>query len=293
MAQSRFFLEKVSNGAVTELTGELIAGHLPECALQLTKSEAGGGPSRRHAKLSVSEDAAWVEDLNSTNGTFVNDERISARTRLRSGDRVRFDVEEFKFRAEGGAADNRTVARAAPKNRPESWVVDPPDKGHTVFVSNSDYEPSALPEPNAQVSTPMLIVCSGMRAGERIPLIAGPDKKAEWKIGSDANRDIVFTDKGVSRLHARLATADQRWKIVDEVSSNGTKVNGKPANTSYLRAGDRLQFGSVECEFQLPTLAGIAVRVPKSVARIAVIAIISFVLTICAVILFWFYVLKK
>src|SRR5450631_1429774 len=100
MAQHRFFLKKVSSGAETEVLGVIVAGKLPESGLQLQAGAAGGGPSRRHAELSVVDDTVWIEDLHSTNGTFINGERITARTALKSADLVRFDMEEFKFRAE-------------------------------------------------------------------------------------------------------------------------------------------------------------------------------------------------
>jgi hypothetical protein len=43
--------------------------------------------SRKHARISVTGDQIWIEDLGSTNGTFVNGEKIQ-RTRLKEGDRV-------------------------------------------------------------------------------------------------------------------------------------------------------------------------------------------------------------
>jgi FOG: FHA domain len=43
--------------------------------------------SRKHAKISVSDDQIIIQDLGSTNGTFVNGERIK-KTRLRENDRI-------------------------------------------------------------------------------------------------------------------------------------------------------------------------------------------------------------
>jgi pSer/pThr/pTyr-binding forkhead associated (FHA) protein len=37
-----------------------------------------GKVSQQHCKLSVSGDNLWVEDLGSTNGTFVNGERVTS-----------------------------------------------------------------------------------------------------------------------------------------------------------------------------------------------------------------------
>ena len=44
--------------------------------------------SRAHCRLVVADDELVVENLSSTNGTFVNDQRVQ-RSPLRAGDRVR------------------------------------------------------------------------------------------------------------------------------------------------------------------------------------------------------------
>lgn len=57
--------------------------------------------SRRHAMLQQSGDGAvYISDLGSSNGTFVNDIRISAPALLRRGDRVRIGNHEFLFHQE-------------------------------------------------------------------------------------------------------------------------------------------------------------------------------------------------
>src|SRR6185436_15947784 len=52
--------------------------------------------SRRHARLVRSEEDWWVEDLGSTNGTFVNDDPVEKR-KLEDGDIVRFGEAVVKF----------------------------------------------------------------------------------------------------------------------------------------------------------------------------------------------------
>ncbi|MEQ1567771.1 MAG: sigma 54-interacting transcriptional regulator [Myxococcota bacterium] len=44
--------------------------------------------SRRHAQFVWADGVVWVEDLRSTNGTYVNGQRIAARTSLATGDEV-------------------------------------------------------------------------------------------------------------------------------------------------------------------------------------------------------------
>jgi serine phosphatase RsbU (regulator of sigma subunit) len=53
--------------------------------------------SRQHARISVLNGAVVVEDLNSTNGTFVDDERISGAVTLKEGARIRLGGQLFKY----------------------------------------------------------------------------------------------------------------------------------------------------------------------------------------------------
>lgn len=45
--------------------------------------------SRRHARITRDAAGVWLEDLGSTNGTYVNDHRLVERYRLHDGDRVK------------------------------------------------------------------------------------------------------------------------------------------------------------------------------------------------------------
>ncbi|MBI0424317.1 FHA domain-containing protein [Acinetobacter sp. ACIN00229] len=51
--------------------------------------------SRRHAALLLKDQLLWVQDLNSSNGTFINDIRIEQEKQLHNGDIVQFA--SFKF----------------------------------------------------------------------------------------------------------------------------------------------------------------------------------------------------
>ena len=53
--------------------------------------------SRKHARLEHLGAVVVIEDLGSTNGTYVNDRRIDGRHRLRSGDRFQVGALHFKF----------------------------------------------------------------------------------------------------------------------------------------------------------------------------------------------------
>lgn len=59
------------------------------------------GVSRMHAKIYVQEGQYLVEDLNSTNSTYINRQKLSAKTptAIRDGDEIRFGKVEAIFHA--------------------------------------------------------------------------------------------------------------------------------------------------------------------------------------------------
>ena len=54
--------------------------------------------SRHHASIENSNGVYAVRDLNSQNGTFVGNQRVTEPTRLSNGDSVRFGDAQFTFR---------------------------------------------------------------------------------------------------------------------------------------------------------------------------------------------------
>jgi pSer/pThr/pTyr-binding forkhead associated (FHA) protein len=53
--------------------------------------------SARHARFQARRDGAWVEDVGSTNGTFVNGERLTAPRLLQAGDTILVGETELRF----------------------------------------------------------------------------------------------------------------------------------------------------------------------------------------------------
>lgn len=53
--------------------------------------------SRRHARVAMREGKAFVADLGSTNGTYLNDQEVLNETPLRSGDLIKVGGSIFKF----------------------------------------------------------------------------------------------------------------------------------------------------------------------------------------------------
>jgi FHA domain len=55
--------------------------------------------SAQHARFEARRDGLWVEDIGSTNGTFVNGARVTTPRRLSTGDIVRVGQTDFRVEA--------------------------------------------------------------------------------------------------------------------------------------------------------------------------------------------------
>ena len=66
--------------------------------------------SRKHARIAMQTDQIWIEDLGSTNGTFVNGEKIK-RARLKEGDRVLIGTSILKLIAGDAPKEGMDVKR--------------------------------------------------------------------------------------------------------------------------------------------------------------------------------------
>jgi pSer/pThr/pTyr-binding forkhead associated (FHA) protein len=73
-------------------SAELVVGREPACDLHIVNDTI----SARHTRLSYHHNQWWVEDLQSTNGTFLNGERIITPTIIIHGDLLQCGNVEFQ-----------------------------------------------------------------------------------------------------------------------------------------------------------------------------------------------------
>lgn len=84
------------SGERIPLTSERsVIGRLADCTVVI----ADGNTSRHHAEIRRVANAFMVNDLGSTNGTFVNGERVTAERRLADGDAITVGAVTVRFEA--------------------------------------------------------------------------------------------------------------------------------------------------------------------------------------------------
>lgn len=99
---------------------EVVVGRSSELDVVLVEDMV----SRRHAKLNVAGDQIFIQDLGSTNGTFVNGEKIK-RARLQEGDRILIGTSIIKLvgsDVQAGAGDPRAKLEDVAAGRRTSQV---------------------------------------------------------------------------------------------------------------------------------------------------------------------------
>jgi hypothetical protein len=80
-------------GMIYDLDGALVLGRGERAEIRLEDPFA----SARHARIYEQAGAVVIEDLGSTNGTYLNEELLETARPLHPGDRVRIGESEFAF----------------------------------------------------------------------------------------------------------------------------------------------------------------------------------------------------
>jgi len=81
---------------IYDLDGNIVLGRGETAEIRLEDPFA----SARHARIYKQGDILVIEDLGSTNGTYLNEELLQTPRPLHLGDRVRIGDSEFTFEAD-------------------------------------------------------------------------------------------------------------------------------------------------------------------------------------------------
>jgi pSer/pThr/pTyr-binding forkhead associated (FHA) protein len=253
--------------------GEAVVGRSRAADLRISE----GYVSRRHARLWTEDGLLLIEDLGSTNGTWVNGERVEGARALGPGDRITFDRTDFHVEGRGarrggdttvtsavpratarGARSPETVAAGpAPAPRARPAASPPPEAARAgpgaVDLSVGDLEePAALPE---RVSTG----ASDGAGARRDFVLLGLSSPVEGRlfelapgilvIGRDPGCDLVLDAERVAVRHAVLTVGGRGCRVEAAAPDLDVFVNGRPERMAELAPGDLLRVGRTEILF--------------------------------------------
>ncbi|MDN3640309.1 FHA domain-containing protein [Simiduia curdlanivorans] len=247
------------------VTQEMIVGRGDQCDLIIKL----GQTSRKHARLSPGAEGLWVEDLQSSNGTFVDGKAVIGKVLAKHGSLLKFDTVCYNVVFEsqhdndisgddttvvGDKSEDESAKRAS--TLPPSWAMEREQAvdGTQILGASGIAGLQANQATKVEkVSIATLVGLSAPIEGKRFILKPDVDADAaEWSIGRGEASFVCIDHPSVSSNHAQLISDGNRWKLVDLVSANGTFVNGNKGLTTFLKSGDKVCFGQVECQILLP-----------------------------------------
>lgn len=183
--------------------------------------------SSRHAQIQSYNGTAKLEDLGSTNGTFVNGEKIT-QSNLNDGDEI--TIEPYLFSVKGPAA---TVKKTAPRQ--------------ALYVSTSNVEAPAAPIQSADpIPAAILEFVEGPNQGKSFEV-----RSHQATIGRSDDNDIVLPFETVSSFHAMLIFVNGSWTIQDQESVNSVFVNNQKVTFHKLEPDDQIAIGAVVLRFKI------------------------------------------
>ncbi|HEV2750044.1 MAG TPA: FHA domain-containing protein [Gemmatimonadales bacterium] len=241
----------LTDGREYVITGaSLVFGREAGCDVVVS----GKDVSRRHAEIVQTPKGYLVVD-SSTNGTFVNEERVTGQRILARADVIRLGDEQFRFYADiapapaaaptvdagggggggGGAAERlkHTVHGMEAAAPPRPPAPSPPP-------------PPPAPRPASPPPLATFLVRVGALAGQRLTV-----KTPVSNLGRADYNDVVVPDPSVSTSHAKLQRREGVWVLVDLDSTNGTFVDGERVKgEAPLAPGAVVRLGDVQLVFE-------------------------------------------
>jgi pSer/pThr/pTyr-binding forkhead associated (FHA) protein len=218
----------------------LSIGRLPDNDIVIDNDAVSG----KHARIVSNGDEYYVEDLNSTNGTFVNNKRIRSR-KLKDEDIIVIGKHDLIFEMTEDGYGNGIGS-------PEfSNGMTSRDK--TSKLDSSEYKKMMAQNVyDANKATLLILKFKGQQIRK---YILKPDK--ELMIGRLGGNDIVFENDAVSGRHAKIYAQDDEYFIQDLNSTNGTLVNKNQIKSHSLKDEDIIAIGKHEliyCQYETYTL---------------------------------------
>lgn len=209
-------------GQIVVAQGDMTIGRQPGSEIFLDNLAV----SARHANIFTVGEDSFVQDLGSTNGTFINNRRI-AKAHLKSGDAVAVGKHSLIY-----VTEDTTHSVSGPART----VVPRPDHPQDAYLPpSSATPPPAAPAPDKRQGT--LFVLNGSNSGKRIELT-----KAVINLGRAGKKAGV-----ISRNHSggyTLFPAD----LGETPQLNGVAVT---VRGQELKNGDIIEIAGSRMQFNL------------------------------------------
>jgi pSer/pThr/pTyr-binding forkhead associated (FHA) protein len=197
--------------------------------------------SNYHARIYGEAGKLVIEDLNSLNGTFVNDMRVERAT-LRDGDRVQVGKHQIEVDTEHDAALPVNAWRKAPAPKvDETMVLDTQERRELLRQAVVAGERSQLsPE---RVRVPTLSVITG-RTNQPEYVLSGK----LTVIGRSEMATVRLRGWFAPRIAAQIHKRDDGYYL--GLGDRIPKINGQPiAAATLLHDGDAIQIGRLHLRF--------------------------------------------
>ncbi|MEJ2150130.1 MAG: FHA domain-containing protein, partial [Chloroflexota bacterium] len=274
MSSSIYSKLTISGGATFELVrADVTIGRDPSVDFVVSSP----GVSRRHARIMRDGDDYFIEDLGSSNGTFLNGQPVTGPVSLQSGDEIRLGhtvVMRFDLPTQSDIP-TREAQSAGPE--PDRTMLEGQEEEpyHTMQLSDDDGltmaageppAPPARPQP-AQSAPPRDAMQTMLGDAEMYPperrdyappeltvAVAGVNPQTYTlsgdviTIGRSDDNNIVIGSRIVSRHHARLERAGGGYQLVVlPEASNPVLYKGRPIEGALqLSHEDKLRIGGLD-----------------------------------------------
>lgn len=194
------------------VNSELIIGREDSCEIVIPDRQI----SRRHARIYLSTEGVFLEDLGSKNGTYLNSQRIVGSQQLHEGDEIRIAfTQTFLFLS----ADATLPLTDLPEEFQQAFVLRLDEASRRVWVRGVEIEPPL--------------------SAQQFNLLAALYQKAGEVVSRDELIHAVWGEEGswvteqaldalVRRLRERINQLDPDYEYIVTVRGHGLRLENQP-----------------------------------------------------------------